>query len=241
MRDSEPAAVDLLTLASFLAPDDLPEPLLAAHAHELPEPLAKVAADPLALADTVAALRRYSLARVVADGLYVHRLLQTVVRAGRDTRTQRAWVAVAVRLLWAAFPSQTSEVVNWPECERLVPHALAVADHAQGLEVESERWLWLLAQSGSYLWSRGQYGQALTLEEQVLAIRRRVLGDDHPNTLTSMNNLAETRRALGDLQGARDLHEQALAARRRVLGDDHPDTLTSMNNLAAVRRELDEV
>jgi hypothetical protein len=49
-----------------------------------------------------------------------------------------------------------------------------------------------------------------------------------------------TRRALGDLPGARDLHEQALAGRRRVLGDDHSDTLTSMNNLTQVRRELGE-
>jgi hypothetical protein len=57
----------------------------------------------------------------------------------------------------------------------------------------------------------------------------------------SMNNLADTRRSLGDLQGARELHEQTMTARRRVLGNDHPDTLTSMNNLAAVRRELGEL
>lgn len=55
-----------------------------------------------------------------------------------------------------------------------------------------------------------------------------------------MSSLAMTRRALGDLPGARDLHEQALAGRRRVLGDDHSDTLTSMNNLTQVRRELGE-
>ena len=39
LRETEPAAVDLLTLASFLAPDDLPLPLLAAHPDQLPEPL----------------------------------------------------------------------------------------------------------------------------------------------------------------------------------------------------------
>jgi hypothetical protein len=58
-----------------------------------------------------------------------------------------------------------------------------------------------------------------------------VLGDEHPNTLTSMNNLAATLGAQGDLDGARGLEEQVLAARRRVLGDQHPDTLTSINNL----------
>jgi len=74
-----------------------------------------------------------------------------------------------------------------------------------------------------------------------LAGCRRVLGEDHSLTLHSMNNLAETRRNQGDLDGAHQLHEQTLAARRRVLGDDHPDTLTSTNNLAAVRRELGEL
>jgi tetratricopeptide (TPR) repeat protein len=241
LRESQPAAVDLLTLASFVAPDDLPQPLLAAHAPGLPEPLASVAADPLALADAVATLRRYSLVRVVADGLYVHRLLQTVVQAGLDIDAQQAWAAVAVRLLRAALPFESEQVVNWPECERLLPHALAVADYGQRLEVESERWLWLLAQSALYLWSRGQYEQALPLQEKALAGYRRVLGDDHPATLASMSHLAETRRALGALHGARELHEQTLAARRRVLGHEHPDTLGSMNNLALTRRDLGDL
>ena len=70
----------------------------------------------------------------------------------------------------------------------------------------------------------------------MLAIRRRVLGPEHPDTLTSMNNLAETLRAQGDLAGARKLQEETLAICRRVLGPEHPDTLTSMNNLAMTLR-----
>ena len=71
--------------------------------------------------------------------------------------------------------------------------------------MESERWLWLLPQSASSLWSRGQHQQALTLEEQTLTTYRRVLGENHPDTLTSMDNLAATLRDLGDFQGARKL------------------------------------
>jgi hypothetical protein len=82
LQQTAPAAVGLLTLAAFLAPDDLPQTLLAAHNEELPEPLA--AANPLTFADAVAALRRYSLIRVIGDGLFVHRLLQTVVRMDLD-------------------------------------------------------------------------------------------------------------------------------------------------------------
>jgi hypothetical protein len=48
----------------------------------------------------------------------------------------------------------------------------------------------------------------------------------------SMNNLASTLLAQGDLAGARALLEGVLAASRELLGERHPRTLTSMNNLA---------
>jgi TIR domain/NB-ARC domain len=144
LRKAEPAAVDLLTLMSFLAPDDLPLPLLAAHYNRLPEPLRVAAGDPLALADVVAGLRRYSLIRVVADGLYVHRLLQTVVRAALDDDAQRIWAASAVRLLRAGWPLESDSVTTWPDCQRLLPHVLAVGDHCQRVDVQPMEWLWLL-------------------------------------------------------------------------------------------------
>jgi hypothetical protein len=241
LRATEPTAVDLLTLSSFLAPEDQPLPLLATHYDQLTETLAATAADPLALADTVAALRRYSLIRVVADGLYIHRLLQTVVRTTLDSDAEHMWATIAVRLVRAGFPSQSDKVASWPETQRLLPHVLAVADHGRRLDVEPAVWLWLLHQAAAYQRSRGQYRQALTLHTQALEGRRRVLGDDHPDTLQSMNNVAELRRKVGDRHGAHDLHSQALAARRRVLGDDHPDTLRSMNDLAGTRRALGDV
>jgi hypothetical protein len=67
-----------------------------------------------------------------------------------------------------------------------------------------------------------------------------VLGDDHPDTLTSAGNLADDLRNLGEHQAARELHEDTLARYRRVLGDDHPRTRTSANNLAADLRALGE-
>ena len=50
-----------------------------------------------------------------------------------------------------------------------------------------------------------------------------MLGEDHPDTLTSRNNLADAYQAAGDLGRAIPLFEQALADRGRVLGEDHPD------------------
>ena len=65
-----------------------------------------------------------------------------------------------------------------------------------------------------------------------------MLGPDHPDTLTSRNNLAAAYQAAGRAAEAIPLYEQTLADRERVLGPDHPDTLTSRNNLAAARAAL---
>ena len=73
---------------------------------------------------------------------------------------------------------------------------------------------------------------ARDLHQDVLDRRRRVLGEDHPATLTSADNLAADLRALGQVRAARDLHQDTLDRRRRVLGEDHPATLASANDLA---------
>ena len=75
--------------------------------------------------------------------------------------------------------------------------------------------------------------QAIPRFEQTLAARIRMLGQDHPDTLTSRNNLALAYQRTADLARAIPLYEQTLADSIRVLGDDHPSTLTSRNNLAA--------
>ena len=64
-----------------------------------------------------------------------------------------------------------------------------------------------------------------------------MLGPEHPDTLTSMNNLAIVYYEQGKYAQAEALHSQTLEIRRRVLGPEHPDTLASMNNLAIVYYE----
>lgn len=58
------------------------------------------------------------------------------------------------------------------------------------------------------------------------------LGAEHPDTLTTLHNLAAALKAHGDLAGARRLEEQVLEARARILGEEHPDTLNTLQNLA---------
>jgi tetratricopeptide (TPR) repeat protein len=89
--------------------------------------------------------------------------------------------------------------------------------------------------------TKGDDRSALPFEQKALAVRRRVLGDDHPDTLTAMGNLAQTLYAMGDLVGARRYQEQTLDGLKRVLGDDHPDTLTAMGNLAGTLKAMGDL
>ncbi len=65
----------------------------------------------------------------------------------------------------------------------------------------------------------------------LLPIRERVLGPEHPDTLTTRGNLARRIGVAGDAAGARDQFAALLPIRERVLGPEHPDTLTTRANL----------
>ena len=78
----------------------------------------------------------------------------------------------------------------------------------------------------------GRYDEAIRLHRQNLTDRIRVLGADHPYTLTGRNNLANALLDAGQSGEAILLYKQNLADRLRILGPDHPDTPQSRNNLA---------
>ena len=80
----------------------------------------------------------------------------------------------------------------------------------------------------------GDYEPAELHLAKCLEIRRRELNDDHPDTLSAMNNLAALYDAQRQFTKAQPLFAAALQGRRRVLGNEHADTLSSLNNLAAI-------
>ncbi|MFA7429637.1 MAG: tetratricopeptide repeat protein, partial [Rhodospirillaceae bacterium] len=68
------------------------------------------------------------------------------------------------------------------------------------------------------LWAQGDRAGARALLEQVVEARRRVLGAEHPDTVTSMNILASTLGPQGVRARVRALLEQVLKALRRIPG-----------------------
>ncbi|OHW96412.1 TPR domain protein [Colletotrichum incanum] len=66
----------------------------------------------------------------------------------------------------------------------------------------------------------------------------RLLGEEHPDTLTSMHNLAFTWKDLKQWEDATQLLQDCARRRESVLGVDHPDTVSSAEALSCWKVEF---
>jgi tetratricopeptide (TPR) repeat protein len=221
---------DFLRLAALLAVAPIPPWLVVATFHEVDqtgEPHAKRRAS--RGQDEV---QQASLAEAGQGGArLVHALVSRTIRF-RDKKPERrealraAVVAALTKVLSEVFISNPG-----PALALEVQHARALLGLGRG-ELRDLHTATLAAGVAWHDHQRGLYVVARPLQERVLEVLRQVLGEEHPDTLTSMHNLAMMLLAQGDLAGARRLHEHVLDARRRVLSENHPHRLASMHNLA---------
>jgi serine/threonine protein kinase/Tfp pilus assembly protein PilF len=80
----------------------------------------------------------------------------------------------------------------------------------------------------------GLYPQAQQQVQRALELRRRSLGEENPDTLTSMYELGVVYWRLGEYSKAVPLYATVLRLQRRVLGPNHHDTLSTLSDLALV-------
>ncbi|HLX59132.1 MAG TPA: tetratricopeptide repeat protein [Ktedonobacteraceae bacterium] len=226
------AAADLLRLCAYLHPDAIPELILTEGAAELGPVLASVAADPLLLNAAIRVLRRYSLVKRDADAkvLNIHRLVQVVLKESLDEVAQRQWAERCVRAVNRAFPE--AEFAFWERCELCLPHALLCAQLIEEQPFSFSEAARLLHMIGVYLIDRGQYPQAEPLLVRALALREQTLGPEHPDTATTLANLAWLYICQGNYQQAQRLVQPALAGIEHVLGNEHPAVASALHVLA---------
>ncbi|MCB5166518.1 tetratricopeptide repeat protein [Streptomyces bambusae] len=223
-----PLAGDLLRTLAWYAPDQIPITLLDGFA-EAP-----------ARNKAIGLLTAYSMITPDpdTDSLTIHRLVQALARTPDHDDPHRPPDAIgqarnrAAANLNTALPATLDDPATWPTWRTLIPHADFLADHItedDGTVVTAR----ILSETGFFLCEQGLPGRALKHLRRALADTERVLGSEHPGTLTSRNNLAYGYWSAGDLVRAIPLFERTLADGERVLGSDHPNTLNSRNNLAS--------
>ncbi|WP_406838132.1 tetratricopeptide repeat protein [Streptomyces sp. AHU1] len=230
LEEADPLAVEVLHTAAWLAPDDIPHSLLT-----------PPGTDPDDIAEAIGTLAAYSMVTDTGTTLSVHRLVQTVLRTPQTTddtqlpRQLQGRDRAEQAVLHHLTPPRGQDTTTEDQWDTLTPHLVTLAatrppkHHNASLADAYES-------AAQRLHQQGHAVRAIPLLEANLAQREQVLGDTHPDTLISRNNLAYAYESAGDLDRAIPLHEANLAQREQVLGDTHPSTLISRNNLATAYR-----
>ncbi|MEK7995788.1 MAG: tetratricopeptide repeat protein, partial [Planctomycetota bacterium] len=234
VAEVNPAAAELVRGCAFLAPDAISEEIFTQGGREWGELIVELAAKPLGWVEAIEEAGRFALIRRDAEdkSLYIHRLVQEVVKDGMNAEMRRGWAERVVRALNKVFPEP--EFQDWPQCERLLPHARMAARLVEDFGLGSAAAVRLLSECGYYLRQRAQYGEAEPLYRRALAIREEACGPEHPDTAASLNNLASLYYYQGRYGEAEPLYRRALDIREKTFGPEHPDTATSLNNLASL-------
>jgi tetratricopeptide (TPR) repeat protein len=227
IRKQKPRAAEILSLMAVLDRQGIPKMLLRRDGEQGVE-----------FTTALGTLQAFSLvtAEKGGAGFEIHRLVQVSTQRWLELQGETAkWQEEALKVLSAAFPS--GSYGTWVSCETLFPHAQAVARYVftsdQNLLQRAE----LLKKMSYYERGQGRYNLAYEKGSDALSIQEMVLGPEHPETLTSMDNLGVVLEKQGKYEAAEEMHRQALELREKVLGPEHLDTLASINDLAVVLAE----
>ncbi|CAI9635551.1 unnamed protein product [Alternaria burnsii] len=187
--------------------------------------------------DAIRILDKYALVtrRPAESALDVHRLVHQALRKRLQEQGRLIqWTQRTITQLLHVFPD--SDHSNRSKWKRLLPHAQYVLSHSLADNNDNER-LRLASRCATTLLSDGRYKEAEDLFVEVMQTSKRVLSDEHPDTLISMHNLAFTLQSLARHEEALALMERCFQLREQVLGKQHPDTQLSLNMLSNWRAE----
>jgi len=142
---------------------------------------------------------------------------------------------VAETLLMLAQVVDTPPIDDVEQAETLLLEAQRV------WRVAGDRYLFQLSSVahslGEVYVQRELYDKAEAAYREALAIKHRILPEQHPDSAVTTNRLASMFEMKGDYAQAEQYYREALAVQRAVLAPDHRDLGTTLNNLAGTLRK----
>lgn len=228
-------ASEILSLISLLDRQAIPKKLIMSYCDERRRSVQE--ASKAEVTKALGTLKAFSLVAEAKDNtINMHRLVQLVTRKWLVMQDKFAeFTERALETVSEAYPYGNHETRQ--TCVDYLPHAIAVLGNDEtGLYSEKiERATLLICMTGYFLYS-GQWNEAERSAVQSVNIRQEILGEAHPDTLTSMANLASTYRKQGRWKEAEELEVRVMEMKKKVLGNEHPSTLTSIASLASIYR-----
>lgn len=201
------------------------------------------ASDTSSLLDAQAVLLRSNLLERQHPGMYkIHPLVRQFLRLQGQQMPEteqlyRERMAAVLAVIAGGMIPENITVEQVAAVEPFIPHLAEVAGNNPA-SLRDEQLSWPYSGLGRFYRGQGDYSRALAWYTECLSQCEQRLGPDHPETATSLNNLAGIYERQGAYAKAEPLHERALAIYENELGPDHSHTATSLSNLALIHQGL---
>ena len=161
---------------------------------------------------------------------------QNAIAEAKRAATISEFVTTALRAGDAAMPGHVGDTAGAGQDMTILAameHAIQDIDSGR-FDDDPETEARLRATIGMILKNNGRWAEAEPLLRGAMETLRRVLGEEHPATLGSINNFGNLLQSQGKLAEAEPYLREALDKSRRVLGAEDRDTLTAINNMGAL-------
>ncbi|MBG0560122.1 FxSxx-COOH system tetratricopeptide repeat protein [Actinoplanes aureus] len=243
------AALDLLQICAFFAPQPIPRELfVGAPSVPITDELDAALADPFRLGRALRDIQRYALAKMDhrRGTLQIHRLVQAVV-VGRMDLQRRALMRRGAHVLLAnGNPGSPSRPERWTRYQALLPHVI-VSRAVESTEAPVRELVFGMAE---FLYHWGDYEGCESLVSDAYRHRLDDLGEADPYTLRLATYLGFIRRVMGRYRDAAELSRRTLDLYEDTLGAEDEGTLDAKSTLVAAdlrirgefaeAREIDE-
>jgi tetratricopeptide (TPR) repeat protein len=224
---TNPAALQLLQVCSYLSPDPISRKLFSGFAiAPLGEGLDEALSDAFQLGRAIQDIKRFSLARLDprTDTLQIHRLVQKVLKARMNDHEHDLMSGSAHALLATANPHQPSSRDSWDRYQALLPHVIA----SRVVESDDQDVQRLAFETVEFLYYWGDHKGCIEFADELYRQRRRLFGESSEQALSLAKYLGYIKCVMGDFTSATKLFEDALRLYLASLGEEHEETLDAM-------------
>ncbi|MCB1073700.1 MAG: tetratricopeptide repeat protein, partial [Chlamydiia bacterium] len=224
-----PHVKNVMNFISLLAPAPIPPKLIE-------EWFKKNCSDnELELQDTLGDLVNYSMLNREKENYLAHLVVQKVTEYKLD-ENEKSQIKLQALQIGANLCKERNpkEVSVRRDLDVFIPHFKYLThEKEEVIDEHKDLFIAILDVLWGYNHYEGKYPLSEKFSRKVLELRRSLLGDNHPDVATSLNNVGSTLEALGKHQEALTYQMQALELRKSLFGDNHPDVAASLNNVGA--------
>ncbi len=244
----DPIAHGILRMASLLGPEPIPTALFESQPDSLTEVIDLFKQEEFYqevqppdsdanLGESLADLADWSMITLTQGSFTVHRIVQDAVRLTIPSDMRKPWTELALKLVNDYIPDDppSDDVRSWALWAVIDPHVACIIEQATSFDIPEPTTL-LMNGLALYLTQRVRFDEAEHLHRRALASNEKLLGPDHPNVATCLNNLATLYHATNRLAEAEPLMQRALKIGEASFGKDHPNVAIRLNNLAQLYR-----